>query len=115
MLARLSRPIRQLTLLLAAIQFAMPGVASVFDGLDAGAGGRMTAHVENGAQKSCRPPHSADCAVCRFLSQAASKERTATPVFEAAVVAVIPALATRAHLDATRRGFNPRAPPVTLA
>src|SRR4051794_6587433 len=115
MIARLNRPIRLLTLLLAAIQFAMPGVATVLDGQSAHEGGRMSAHIESGAQKSCKAPHSADCAVCRFLTQAVSRDRTAPAFITTSVGAIAPEAVKHFYLDAVRAGFNSRAPPSAQA
>jgi hypothetical protein len=63
-----------LSLLWAVLQFALPTGVSY---LDAAAASRSSAtpalaHVEDGPGQSCQPPHSAECAVCRYLSTYAS-------------------------------------------
>ena len=62
-----SRFARLLTLILAAIQFATPGVASLAEGSFARRVVDPKAHVEEHGGKDCIPPHAADCAVCRYL------------------------------------------------
>jgi hypothetical protein len=62
------RPYRLLTLVLAAIQLAMPAVTSVADGAVAKLVSDPGMHVESLGDNQCTPPHSADCAVCRYLS-----------------------------------------------
>jgi len=110
----MSRPTRLLTLALAAVQFALPAVASVTDGILAGSGRNDAAHVEDVARSQCKPPHAADCAICRFLSidQAkSSAERIAFLSVERATAANV--LLSR-RIDAARAGFDSRAPPTLL-
>lgn len=59
---------RLLTLLLAAIQFAMPAFVSVSDGAFAKLVRDQGSHVESSGDSECVPPHQADCTVCRYLS-----------------------------------------------
>lgn len=113
MTSRLSRSVRLLALLLAAMQFAVPAVVSVVDGAQARGGRNSASHVEEVGGKQCRPPHSEDCLVCRFLS---ATHNVTIPVAAPAMdeqratvsdAAVTPCLVTG------RYGFNPRAPPTS--
>src|SRR3954468_996050 len=62
-----SRFARILTMVFAAIQFAAPAAASVGEGIFSHRAGNTRVHIEESGQKDCAPPHSADCAVCRYL------------------------------------------------
>src|ERR1041385_8175451 len=68
MIGKPTRPLRYFTLLLAAMQFALPAVASVADGLYAATGRNDGSHVEDVARNQCKPPHAGDCAICRYLT-----------------------------------------------
>jgi hypothetical protein len=60
--------LRFLTLLFAAAQFALPGLAAISEG-EFGRGDRQTGmHVEAVGGRDCTPPHSADCGVCRYMT-----------------------------------------------
>ena len=74
-----SRLGRLVTLALSAIQLAAPAVASVSEGLFASQVIDGRAHVESNAQTDCRPPHSADCPVCRYLVDNAGTLAVAPP------------------------------------
>lgn len=63
---------RFLTLLLGAIQLAMPAVVSVADGAFAKQVRDPSMHVESSGDNQCTPPHAAECAACRFLSSTGS-------------------------------------------
>ena len=66
---RLRRSVRVFGLLWAALQFALPGAVSVFDGIATLRDGiGAVAHIEDTSGKSCQPPHSAECGLCRYLS-----------------------------------------------
>lgn len=109
----LSRPTRFLTLLLAAMQFAVPAVVSVVDGASARAGLPLGTHIEEFGQNQCKPPHSADCAICQFLITAHSQAGTAVAAFVASEIA--PAASTRVALcsSVAGYGFDSRAPPTS--
>jgi hypothetical protein len=111
-----TRPfIRFLTLLLAAMQFALPGVASVVDGAAARAEPDSRSHVEDVAQTSCKPPHSADCVVCQFLSTSLAQVGTTATATVSSWVPAKPMGAVAVHSSASRFDFNSRAPPNILA
>ena len=56
-------------LLWAVLQLALPGALSVIDGSAMKRDGvDIVAHVEATSSKSCQPPHSTDCSLCRYLS-----------------------------------------------
>lgn len=59
---------RILTLLFAAAQFALPGLAAVAEGEFGGDVRKAGMHVEATGGGDCTPPHSADCGVCRYLT-----------------------------------------------
>src|SRR5260221_992407 len=105
MTSRLSRPFRLLTLLLAAMQFAVPAVVSVVDGDGARAGRPLGTHVEEFGQNQCKPPHSADCAICRFLSTAHSQPGTPVAAFVATEVAAAPSTRVALSASAAQYGF----------
>lgn len=53
----------------AVIQLAVGPALSVIDGAYAKRDSNVVlAHVEGHSTKSCQPPHSADCAICQFVS-----------------------------------------------
>ena len=53
----------------AVIQLAVGPALSVIDGAYANRDSDVVlAHVEGHSTKSCQPPHSADCAICQFVS-----------------------------------------------
>ena len=114
MSTRVSRPVRFMTLCLAALQFALPGVASIADGAIARSTRNEVSHVEDVAQKSCKPPHSADCVVCRFLSTTIGQSAAvAAPIVVEGVIAM-PTTVVATGLAAELYGFNSRAPPKLL-
>ena len=108
---QLSRFTRLITLLLAAIQFAAPAVASVAEGAFLRRVADPQSHVEQFGQNDCTPAHPADCAICRFLSGNAGE----TPAVAALVVPVAryerPVMLTETAAGAARRGFDARGPP----
>jgi hypothetical protein len=107
----LSRTTRFLTLLFAAIQFATPAVISVADGAVARGGRNSASHVEDVGGKQCRPPHTEDCLLCRFLSATHSTAAAAPrPVIEQSVASISTMFDARSSV-ADRYGFNSRAPP----
>ncbi|MES2180140.1 MAG: hypothetical protein V4550_19950 [Gemmatimonadota bacterium] len=65
---RPSRWTRFLTVFFAAVQFALPATLSVSDAVDAIDRRNAYSHVEDESRTACRPPHSADCVVCQYLS-----------------------------------------------
>jgi len=109
----LSRPVRFVTLLLAAVQFAVPAVVSVADGDAALAGRNSGTHIEEVGGKQCRPPHSEDCLICRFLSAAHAVTSSAAPSVVVEVIASPSAALVAACTVGDRHGFNSRAPPTS--
>ena len=113
MIHRLTRATRLLTLLFAAMQFAVPAVASVVDGA-AGAERGAGSHVEDFGRNKCTPPHSADCAICRFLSTTHSQASAPVVAAVVAKVAANPESLVAFATTTARAGFNSRAPPPHL-
>jgi hypothetical protein len=111
--SRLSHPVRFLTLLFAAMQFAAPAVLSVADGSLAREGRTSTSHIEEVGGKQCRAPHSEDCLVCRFLSATHGVAAAAAlaPLTQEIAPASTPVASLAASAD--RHGFNSRAPPAS--
>ena len=109
-----SRFARILILLLAAIQFAAPAAASVAEGNFARRGVDPRAHVEEHGQKDCAPPHSADCAICRYLVNNVGS--VPAPALLVAIVAEQPepAVAISLGASADRDGFDARGPPAIV-
>src|SRR3954467_961797 len=110
----MSRLLRFATLIFAAAQFALPAVASVADGLSAAGGRNSAAHVESKGDRDCKPPHTADCAICRFLTGTHSQARSASATLAAACTATAHETLIVLSAVAPRHGFNPRAPPAAL-
>lgn len=109
--AMTSRFARIITMVFAAIQFAAPAVASVGEGVFSTRVVDPRAHVEEHGQQDCAPPHSADCAICRYLVNSTGSA-PATPL-SVAIVAVQPepAVAGSMGASADRDGFDARGPP----
>src|SRR5256885_3153969 len=62
----------------AVIQLAVAPALSLIDGAYAKRDNAVAlAHVEGHSTKSCQPPHSADCALCQFVSSHAARVSTA--------------------------------------
>ena len=66
---RLRRSLRGFGVLWAVLQIALPGGLAVLDGM-ASLRDRadVVAHVEATSGKTCQPPHSTECGLCRYLS-----------------------------------------------
>jgi hypothetical protein len=110
----LSRSSRFLTLILAALQFAAPAIASVAEGSFSQQVADSGSHIEAYGLNSCTPPHSADCAICRFLTgNASDAPATAAPVI-AREVPVADDVTVAARSAIVRYGFDSRAPPPLL-
>ena len=64
-----SSQFRGLAILWAALQFALPGVLTILDGATALRDREaVVAHMEETSSKTCHPPHSTECGLCRYLS-----------------------------------------------
>ena len=111
---RLTRSARFLTLLLAAMQFAVPAVVSVVDGAVAESARVTGTHVEEFGRNKCTPPHSADCAICRFLSTTQSHGSTAVAAVIVSRVSAAPETLVALSATTARHGFDSRAPPTFL-
>ena len=110
-----SRPVRVLTLLLLALQCALPALISVADGARAQAGRHAVSHMEAVGATECTPAHSADCELCQFLASglcAPLAIRAVTGSRESTAPVTAPVLLLRA---AASGGFHSRAPPATTA
>ena len=110
----MSTPVRFLTLLFATLQFVLPAAVSVADGAAAAGGRNSATHVESKGDRDCKPPHTADCAMCRFLTAVHSQPGASASI--AIVTTGTPTPATPfAFCEAVaRHGFNSRAPPTLL-
>jgi hypothetical protein len=108
-----SRFTRLVTLVFAAIQFAAPAVASVGEGLFSNRVVDARPHVEDKAHTDCRAPHSADCAVCRYLvDNAGTLAAPAVPV-AIATEQLEPVVSGPQGATADRQTFEARGPPAT--
>src|SRR5437868_13591533 len=94
-----SRFARILTMVFAAIQFAAPAAASVGEGVFSHRAGNARMHIEESGQKDCAPPHSADCAICRYLVDNAGT--VSAPALAMAIVAEQPEPVVTASLGAS--------------
>ena len=107
----LSRSMRFLTLLLAAIQFAAPALVSIADGAFAKQVRDPGMHVESTGSTDCTPPHASDCAVCRFLSGNVGEVQLPGALgIPAGAQPTPPALVADAT-GTVRQGFDARGPP----
>lgn len=106
-----SRFARFLTLLLAAIQFATPGVASVAEGSFARRVIDPRAHVEEHGQKDCEPPHAADCAVCRYLVDNVGHVQVPEVLLDLTAARTTAAVQESFGSGPERQGFEARGPP----
>ncbi|HEX7417846.1 MAG TPA: hypothetical protein VF315_07325 [Steroidobacteraceae bacterium] len=102
---------------IALVQMAAPALAVVADArLVAGSDGAAQVHVEDHTQKSCRPVHPDDCALCQLLTHF-SAPRASAPVLPAGTSARC-AVGTDASLrlaSISRAQERTRAPPVSLS
>lgn len=106
-----SRFARFVTMILAAIQFAAPAVASVGEGLFSNRVIDPRSHVEDHGQTGCQPPHSADCALCRYLvDNAGTLPAPALPV-AIATEEMEPVASATQGATAHRQSFEARGPP----
>ena len=109
-----NRFVRLVTLVFAAAQFALPAAASVADGAAAAGGRNSAAHVESKGDRDCKPPHTADCAICRFLTTAHGQARAATAILVEAGIAPTHETPLACAATGARYGFDSRAPPTLL-
>lgn len=107
----ISRLTRFLTLLLAAIQFAAPALASVAEGWFSRRVADPQSHVEQYGQNDCTPPHPADCAICRFLGDNAADQPAQPTLFVSVVPQVAPIVRITEGSGPERQGFDARGPP----
>jgi|ERR1043166_2972761 hypothetical protein len=111
----MSRLSRLFTFAFAAVQFALPGMASVADGLFATGARNNASHMEDVARGTCKPPHAADCAICRFLSSTnsrAAQAAIASLALEHSAVSPDEEFFVRAFLFSG--SSQPRAPPSSI-
>jgi hypothetical protein len=102
---------------LAIVQMAAPALAVVADArLVADSGGAPQVHIEDHTQKSCRPVHPDDCALCQLLTHY-SAPRASAPALPSSTVARCAAGEDEALLPAStaRAQARTRAPPVSLS
>ena len=109
---RLGRWPRFLTMLFAAAQLALPASLSVADAIASDDGRGVQAHVEDTTRSTCRAPHSADCAVCRYLSAPAESASRASVDIARLAHGARRWLVTGHAGSIGRYGFLSRAPPV---
>lgn len=101
----------------ALIQMAVPVLAVVADArLVSNSDGAQPVHVEDHTQKSCRPVHPDDCALCRLLTNF-SAPRASAPALPAASTArcTVNNDAARSPASIARAQERTRAPPVSLS
>ena len=90
-----------LSMLWAVLQFALPTGASYLDAAIAArpSAARAVAHVEEGPGTGCQAPHSAECAVCRYLSSFASDAPHAAFAESGTHALVAPPTCVTSHRD----------------
>jgi hypothetical protein len=102
---------------IAIVQMAVPVLAVVADArLIADSGGAPQVHVEDHTQKSCRPVHPDDCALCQLLTHF-SAPRASGPKLPPATTARCAVAGDAALRPASiaRAQERTRAPPVSLS
>jgi hypothetical protein len=102
---------------IAIVQMAAPAFAVVADArLIADSAGAPQVHVEDHTQKSCRPVHPDDCALCQLLTHFAAP-RGSAPTVPAGATARCAAFSDDAQRPASiaRAQERSRAPPVSLS
>jgi hypothetical protein len=106
---------RNLSLLWAVLQFALPGIALVADARLERESVQAGAHVESGSSKTCRPVHPDQCALCQVVSRAASPaEAPALPAIAAIVRPSSTLPVARFASRTTATAELPRAPPTVV-
>jgi hypothetical protein len=104
--------VRFITLLLATLQFASPGISAVADGQLARQNAlQPTTHVEATTTAACPVVHHPDCGVCRYLSNAFAPPRQAAFGARFAACEIEPKAASREPRAAALAAPNGRAPP----
>jgi hypothetical protein len=101
----------------AIMQMAVPALAVVADArLVSSSDGPQPVHVEDHTQKSCRPVHPDDCALCGLLTHF-SAPRPASPALPSGTRALCVAgdAATLGPASIFRAHQRTRAPPVSLS
>jgi hypothetical protein len=111
-MGRRSPFIRFLTLFLATLQIASPGVSAIADGRLSleNASGPAT-HIESKTTASCPVVHHPDCGVCRYLSAPSAPAKQAAFGSRLSALGVVPRAEMRAPRTACRAAPNGRAPP----
>ena len=111
---RLSRHYRVLALVWAVLQFALPSAVTLVDATSAvRSGSDAVAHVEGSSSKSCRPPHSAECGLCRYVSAHVTNDGdVGQPTWPLVKVAAPVELSRMLHAGAARSLPPSRAPPL---
>lgn len=104
--------LRCLAIAWASLQLMLPGVTAIADGIASSQGASaVVSHVESASTASCPEIHGVDCAVCRYLSNAASTVPSVPGWRECAVERAAPIGVDRAQADAARSRAQSRAPP----
>jgi hypothetical protein len=99
-------------LLWAALQLALPGVASLADAIASRDGASATVHIEDASGASCVRVHDTECVFCQFLTACASPAGSPAPEFVAAARAEsLETGGLAPGLDARHGALLPRAPP----
>ncbi|HEX7546709.1 MAG TPA: hypothetical protein VF368_08270 [Gemmatimonadaceae bacterium] len=99
------------------IQMAVPALAVIADArLVSDSDGSQPVHVEDHTQRSCRPVHPDDCALCRLLTHF-SAPRAAAPSLPAGTTArcTVSDDASVRPASVFRAQERTRAPPVSLS
>lgn len=104
--------VRFVTLLLATLQVASPGISAVADGqLARDSASRPATHVEATTTAACPVVHHPDCGVCRYLSQFATVARQGAADLQLTACTVEPQAASRTTHAVTTACRYGRAPP----
>lgn len=101
-------------ILWAVLQFALPAAATLADTRLERRGVGAEAHAESRSDASCRPVHSAECALCQLVLRASAPAGEPPSLADVVLVVARPSIADRpwhALTDPTRSALA-RAPPL---
>lgn len=114
MIHRLNRTVRLFAALAAAMQFALPAVVSVADGIVARENQKTEYRPDGVNQSNQKPAHPVDCLLCWYLSVNLAQPVALVPLLPPLPVAPLVELPADRVVAAPRPGHHSRAPPTLL-
>ena len=114
MIRRVNRTVRLFAALAAAMQFALPAVVSVADGILARESQTTEYRPEGVNQNAQKPAHPVDCLLCWYLSVNLAQPGVPVPPLPPLAVAPLVELPVEGGVAAPLPGHRSRAPPTLL-